>query len=160
MNSYQVSVISHMSPDIFYLLGGIECLWPRYLKGKRKLHRLGCWIIYFPGSSQPKDAYRTDSSCPARLSPFSFWERLGDQEWGGLKRLLSSSVFFFHHTCKTSFLSAGKKGPRCPNWGDDDDDDDDNLHFVSWECRWSLRLTNDRWSEQKDSPNTDPKDFP
>ena len=24
---------------------------------------------------------------------------------------------FFHHTRKTSFLSAGKKGPRCPNWG-------------------------------------------
>ena len=24
---------------------------------------------------------------------------------------------FFHHTRKTSFLSAGKKGPRCPEWG-------------------------------------------
>ena len=24
---------------------------------------------------------------------------------------------FFHHTRKTSFLSAGKKGPRCSNWG-------------------------------------------
>ena len=24
---------------------------------------------------------------------------------------------FFHHTRKTSFLSAGKKGPRCPYWG-------------------------------------------
>ena len=39
----------------------------------------------------------------------------------------------------------------------DIDDDDDNLHFASWECRWSLRLTNDQWSEQKDSPNTDPE---
>ena len=42
---------------------------------------------------------------------------------------------------------------------DDGDDDDDNLHFASWECRWSLRLTNDQWSEQKDPPNTDPEDF-
>ena len=41
--------------------------------------------------------------------------------------------------------------------GGDDDDDDDNLHSASWECRWSLRLTNDQWSEQKDSPNTDPE---
>merc|ERR1719347_2054419 len=24
---------------------------------------------------------------------------------------------FFHHTRKTSFLSAGKKGPRCPKGG-------------------------------------------
>ena len=39
----------------------------------------------------------------------------------------------------------------------DIDDDDDNLHFASWECRWSLRLTNDRRSEQKVSSNTEPK---
>ena len=43
------------------------------------------------------------------------------RKWGGFTHARIFWSFFppsnFHHTRKTSFLSAGKKGPRCPNWG-------------------------------------------